>query len=451
MRKLSFLDLTTVFLFYALCFCKGKNALSVSRIILLTQPSNNAVLTSSENIVHDTISKNRNNLTYYASEKHLKSTLSTSHIRSGDIELNPGPNPQGDISVMHTNVRSLKKHIDLLIAESHQFDIITVSETWIYNESFNTLNSLQIPNFQPLVHLDRDDSYGGVAIYVRSNMACKARADLHVDGLEAVWIETRVNKETLLIGSFYRSPNRPAAYWDLISDGIRKANNTNNKFIILGDFNSDWLSRPCGRYVDILNLFHLHQLVSSPTRITSTTKSCVDHILVQCCDLIKCVDVLPPFCSDHSVPYASLQTRIEHKPTIKRQIFNYSKLDANVFCDKLNAVHWDEILQEHDIDTSAELFTKTFMDKAKQCMPIKTVKLRTYDAQWMTEEIRSSISKRKRLYKKAATTKNAEDMQIFRKYRNELITKIRTRKILLMNLITRYLIHLLLVQRTGGN
>ena len=54
-------------------------------------------------------------------------------IISGDIETNPGPInvPNHDLCVVHVNARSLKNKIDLIEAESHQYDIITISETWL--------------------------------------------------------------------------------------------------------------------------------------------------------------------------------------------------------------------------------------------------------------------------------------------------------------------------------
>ena len=56
-------------------------------------------------------------------------------------------------------------------------------------------------------------------------MFCKPRPDLKVNGLEVAWVETKINQESLLVGSFYRPPNSSVNYWELISDSIRKANN----------------------------------------------------------------------------------------------------------------------------------------------------------------------------------------------------------------------------------
>ena len=99
--------------------------------------------------------------------------------------------------------------------------------------------------------------------------------------LEAVWVETKLNQENLLVGSFYRPPNAKTEYWDLISESIQKVNNTMTKYIILGDFNTDFFDNPSKHLLNILNMYQLHQLINSPTRITETTSSCLDLVITQ--------------------------------------------------------------------------------------------------------------------------------------------------------------------------
>ena len=57
-----------------------------------------------------------------------------------------------------------------------------------------------------------------------------------MEGLEAAWVDTRVKSKTLLVGGFYRPPNSKAAYFELISESIDKAFNTN----IIDIFNLDF-------------------------------------------------------------------------------------------------------------------------------------------------------------------------------------------------------------------
>ena len=76
-----------------------------------------------------------------------------------------------------------------------------------------------------------DDPHGGVAIYVKNSLICKERHDLSIPQLEAVWIETKIGQDKLLIGSFYRPPNSKSDYWNLIDQSIKIVYSTPHKFI----------------------------------------------------------------------------------------------------------------------------------------------------------------------------------------------------------------------------
>ena len=197
---------------------------------------------------------------------------------SGDIERNPGPTSNSDLKIIHINIDSIRNKMDIFEAEYNQMDIIAVSETWLSPSVSN--NSIAMSNFHPPVRRDRpNDAHGGVAIYVRNSLVCKPRPDLHVVDLEAVWVESKLDQTSFLIGCFYRPPSSNVNYWDLIKDSIRKVNNTSLKFIILGDFNTDFLKNPSPYFIEIINQYMLAQLIHEPTRTTENSETCLDLIL----------------------------------------------------------------------------------------------------------------------------------------------------------------------------
>ena len=187
----------------------------------------------------------------------------------GDVHPNPGPPVQDTgtfISVVHNNICSLQNKVHYIEAELTNFDIITLSETWLH-ESFPN-DRLLIDGYHPPVRLDRpDDAHGGVAIYVKEHLYCKHRPDLHIPDLEAVWIESKINQEPLLIGCFYRAPSELVSYWDLVDESINLALQNPYKAVILGDFNKDCLHAPHRHVQRIMNLYNLQQMVSEVTRI----------------------------------------------------------------------------------------------------------------------------------------------------------------------------------------
>ena len=66
-----------------------------------------------------------------------------------------------------------------------------------------------------------------MVIYVRDSIYCKRRNDIEVQGLGAASVEICVKSKTLLVGGFYRPQNSNAAYFELISESIPRAYNTN--------------------------------------------------------------------------------------------------------------------------------------------------------------------------------------------------------------------------------
>ena len=60
-------------------------------------------------------------------------------------------------------------------------------------------------------------------LYEKTSPDAIRHYDLHVDGLEALWVETKVNQTTLLICSLYRPPSARATYWELIEESIKRA------------------------------------------------------------------------------------------------------------------------------------------------------------------------------------------------------------------------------------
>ena len=351
-------------------------------------------------------------------------------ILCGDVHPNPGPpnpEPTHSISIVHNNICSLQQKVPYVEAELTNFDIITLSETWLHDQF--PREKLVIKGYQPIIRLDRSDSaHGGVAIYVRDNLYCKHRPDLNVPYLEAVWIETKLNQEPLLVGCFYKSTRELVSYFDLIDESIRLALSTRHKVIILGDFNSDCLRNPHRHIQQIMNMNDLHQLITEPTRYTDESSSLIDLILTPCPEIVGKVGVLPPVNSDHRCVYAEIKNSISTNYTFKRTLYIYSKLDEEDYLNKLNSVNWIDLVSSDTVDTAAELFSTKIMDIGKSCMPAKTITVRENDAPWITEEIKKRIRKKKKIHSLAKTLNSVWIWNLFNRLRNELVDIIRNRR-----------------------
>ena len=135
----------------------------------------------------------------FLSTFELLIVLSLILIRYGDIELNPGPELDSDsssstasafsdlelknkFSVVHYNVKSILNKVDIIQSELQQFDVISLTETWLDNTIsddeiiFNGLN---------LFRRDRvNDRHGGVCVFVKRELYAKRRIDLELQNTE---------------------------------------------------------------------------------------------------------------------------------------------------------------------------------------------------------------------------------------------------------------------------
>ena len=84
------------------------------------------------------------------------------------MDVKPNPGPENLLSIVHNNINSLKNKAIYIEAELNNFDIITLSETWLYGNFPE--ERLKITGFQKPIRRDREDNsgYGGVAIYVKT-------------------------------------------------------------------------------------------------------------------------------------------------------------------------------------------------------------------------------------------------------------------------------------------
>ena len=98
------------------------------------------------------------------------------------------------------------------------------------------------------------------------------------------------------------------------------------------------------------------------------------------------------------------------------------------------------------------MFTKVFIDSAQECIPVKTFRVRTDDAPWMTNEIRLLIKQRGKMHKKAKRSNLKAEWDNFRTFRNNVISKVRKRKLDYFDELTKkYLTRNVLAARIGGN
>ena len=125
----------------------------------------------------------------------------------------------------------------------------------------------------------QNKSGGGVLLYFRNTLTCTRRSELEISKIETIWAEVELpNAKPFLIFTVYRPPNVRKKWIDLFEENLSIAQATGLEYIVMGDFNIDMRSCSTSKWLNLIQLFDLTQIVTEPTRITQTSATLIDHV-----------------------------------------------------------------------------------------------------------------------------------------------------------------------------
>ena len=351
-------------------------------------------------------------------------------LKSGDIELNPGPPLDIFSKIIHLNICSLRnKILDLEVELSSDCDILCLTETRIDN-NFND-NDILIPGFiLPIFRRDESCRSGGICVQLKGSLAATRLYNYESPDLELLWLQVKAPGRAFILGVGYRNPALRVEYWERIDNNISRVVDAfgSQNIILVGDFNEDLLNRNLTHLTDILDSYNLHQLITSPTRITPNTSTLLDPIIVGQTSLVHSAGTLPASCSDHCPVFVNLNIELPKRITYKRRIYDYNRSDWQTIENELDRINWNEVLGPHNTDNNAETITSIILNLINIHIPNKTIKTTNRDKPWVTKEIKREIRKRNNLYQKAKNSKTVYDWAVFKRQRNRVTLAIRKAK-----------------------
>ena len=119
-----------------------------------------------------------------------------------------------------------------------------------------------------------------------------------------------------------------------------------NSSIIMGDFNVD-LTQKEEKGNELLRLtesYGLLQLITTPTRITNTSSTLIDHIYTNVCAYYIQSGCIEAGISDHLPVYAIFENfNCEPLKKVTKDLRNFRKFSKDSFCNDLSNAQWREI------------------------------------------------------------------------------------------------------------
>lgn len=338
------------------------------------------------------------------------------------------------ISINVNGLRSKKLQLCELI-HAEKPDILLCQETKVDD----SVSSIELfPESFTVFRKDRNMNGGGVCIAVRKELQAMHCLDLNVANLEAIWVQLITSDhQPLYICSVYRPNNDDIELLRKPLESLSRRHHSRPPFIVVaGDLNYpqiDWSTEStvdgsCNAFLDVLNDFHLHQLVSTPTRFGSTASSVLDLVISSHPAAMDNVVVGSEF-SDHcTVSFDILLTPVTVN-NHSRKIFLYNKGDFVQLCASLSnfsSSFFKSSPDSRSVNDNWLQLKQAITSAIEKHIPSKTVGARNKKPPWLNVAVRRCIRKRNKLAKVAKQTGSPIDRARFRKARNAASRNIET-------------------------
>ena len=317
------------------------------------------------------------------------------------------------------NVRSLVAHFpyvrDVLI--DNDFDIFCVTETWLGADMPNSLYSIK--NYK-MLRKDRPDRAGGVAVYLRGEYVSNVYNLINTDvgPMEYLLICIKTKKCHILVAVVYRPPRTS------LTESIAQFHTVQSEVtlifdhvVVTGDVNVNMLNlgNPLS---DCFNSYNLIEVINEPTRVTQTTATLLDPMLVSDSTQVTSHGVInTDIISDHSLVYCHLKLAVG---SIQRMYtFRcFKHFNEDVFYTDMLNINWNSIYQIQDFDNKIAFLTQNLVDVFNVHAPVRTVRLSRPPAPWLTDALKLILKQRNIAFNKFERNKTANNWNNYKEIRN---------------------------------
>jgi hypothetical protein len=288
--------------------------------------------------------------------------------------------------------------ISVYINNPTPFHLFGLSETRL--SSYVSDAAISIPNFSVIRRDPLSPGQTGIAVYIHNSIQhlVHRRVDLETMDVECVWVEVKCPKsKPVLVGFLYRNPASSFEWYDRFSQNLDRALKKKADILLLGDFNIDLL-KPHPAWDTTSSLFGLVQLVKSPTRITPTTSTLIDHIYTNKPKAVSDVGVSNLSVSDHYPVVCSWSSKLP-KPkkndhtTITYRTFKHFSKDEFLF--DLENTPFNDVLLSYDPNTALSIWYSLFLKVLNKHAPLRERRVKSNTLPpWLTPEIMQAMALR---------------------------------------------------------
>ena len=330
------------------------------------------------------------------------------------------------MKIGHLNVRSLPAHFaavrDLILRNS--YDVFAVSETWVYSDS--NLDLFKIENYTHQF-VGRGGGVngrgGGIGLYVRDSCKVNLLFSEVLPFIEQLWVEVCRGGASLAVAVIYRPDvsvtNFLNQFEELLSDMVPRYGGV----VCLGDFNINGLGGSgiyADRFLPIIEAFDLRQIITAPTRVTVSTATLIDYVIVANDAAVVDVGVIPVHdVADHSLVFVCLGlSGAAGTLPQTRQCRDFRNFNEFRFLNDLQSLPWHHILLRNDVNEKVDYFNFLLLHLFDMHAPFKTITLRKNYRPWITDNIKLLMRLRDNAYTRFKKSRSPDHFQYYRELRN---------------------------------
>ena len=282
---------------------------------------------------------------------------------------------------------------------------------------------------------------GGVCMYHKEHLPLKMRNDITFLN-ECIVVELKSKKQKYFLTCLYRSPSQSDHEFNILVDDLE---NILSKIslesplisVVLGDLNAKcdkWLSTDTNNIpgVELDKLFSLSrftQLIDEPTNFEpNKRKTCIDLVFSSQPNLISESGVHPSLFQTchHQIIYAKIDLYFYLPPPYEREVWSYNRAETELINRAISNFDWEHPFSPLDPNEQVELLNLTLLNIFRNFIPHKLMKSNSKYAPWISNEIKTGLRKKARLYKKYISNGSKEEdfnnLKTFSTYCSDLIS-----------------------------
>lgn len=241
--------------------------------------------------------------------------------------------------------------------------------------NISNIGFCHLANFKLIHSFSRQHSRGGgVAIFARSNR----RGESLELGLatEKYFEVTGVKLDTgrskmVIIGIYRSSGGNEDVFFSKFESLLTDLNRKRQYFMVLGDFNIDSINinnHSTKRFVDLLRSFGLKFLITSPTRVTTSTQTAIDNIITNIPDVET--SVVNTAISDHYGQEAIISgIQSKREPKITTKIRDTRPANITLLNSSLSKENWLFLNSDVPLEDKFNMFHDYLSFYINNCFP----------------------------------------------------------------------------------